>query len=534
MENNENNENTNTNEQRRLENIQRLNELVELRRNSNEPLTIPINFELTILTGINLDGADLRGASLSGANLSNATLTNCDFTDAHLEDVDLMGSNLTDSDLTNTFLNDANLSNAILINANLSNSLLQHATLERANLENAELNETNLSFAELMFANFSNADLFGAILSNSDAADANFSNANLSYTDFYEADITRAIFTNANINRSVFDGANTDQAIDLVTDDNNDDMDIDEELFQYMEPQDNGVQNVQQPRGLAYEIHEKFAKILPKKNEYLALINQPDKQYPNILFYRYIQNSFESHIRELFPGDSVKLDEFNTAFERINTRIPENLKHLILGSIDFAFSQDDDFKREYIKIFLDESCRAYTGPNPLNNLSCVNGIIERFITAVGGAVQVLCVAGCENETYQKLDKLFNTKFNIAEAANEWWNTIAETAEIQILTKEQRKEDFMNYLRNKARELDNYDAQIEQKIIDYANEIDYSFENLALGGSRKTKKPSKTSKTRKVRKSKKKQQSKKSKKSRKSKKSKKHRNSRKHRKSKKKH
>ena len=452
-----------------------------------------------------------------------------------------MGSNLTGSDLTRTFLNDANLSNAILINANLTESNLQHASFDRANLEHANLNEADLSFAELQFANFSNAYLFGANLSNSEANDANFSNANLSYADFYDTDITRAIFTNANINRSVFDGANTDQAIDLVADDNDDNMDIDEELFQYMEPQDNGVQNVQQPRGLAYEIHEKFAKILAKQNEYLAIIDQPDKQIPDI--YSFIREEFTRNIIELFPNDNEKLNEFNAAFNKINNRVPpisNELKPLIIKSIDFAFSQDIDFKREYILVFLDESCRAYTGPNPVNNLSCVNGIIERFITAVGGAVQVLCVSGCENETYQKLDKLFNPKFNIAEAANEWWNTIAETAEIQILTKEQRKEDFMNYLRNKARELDNYDAQIEQKIIEYANEIDYSFENLALGGTRKTKKPSKTRKTRKVRKSKKSKQSKKSKKSRKSKKSKKsnqsrkHRNSRKHRKSKKKH
>jgi hypothetical protein len=53
-ENNENNENINTNEQRRLQNIQRFNEIVEQRRNSNEPLSIPINFELTVLTGINI------------------------------------------------------------------------------------------------------------------------------------------------------------------------------------------------------------------------------------------------------------------------------------------------------------------------------------------------------------------------------------------------------------------------------------------------------------------------------------------------
>jgi len=302
-------------------------------------------------------------------------------------------------------------------------------------------------------------------------------------------------------------GANFDEAINLVI---HHDDDIGEDL-NLIQPNQG-----QQPRGLAFEIHEKFAKILSKKNEYLAIINQPPIDFPMNFFYSYIQNSFETHIENLFPGDNEKLNQFNTAFERIKNRIPENLKQLILDSIDFVFSQDDDFIKEYIKIFLDESCRAYTGPNPLNNLSCLNGIIERFVTAVGGAVQVLCVAGCENEIYQKLDKLFNPKFDIREAASEWWNTIAETEEIQLLTKEQRKESFITFLRNKAIELDNYDAVIEQQIIDYANEIDNSFENLALGGSRKPKKTRKTRKARKTRKSKKSKQVKKSKKSRKTK------------------
>jgi len=267
----------------------------------------------------------------------------------------------------------------------------------------------------------------------------------------------------------------------------------------------------QPPRGLAFEIHQKFAKILSKKNEYLAIINRRDNIDDILNIYSDIQRLFTVNIENLFPDDDEKLNQFNTAFERINNRIPENLKELIAKSIDFAFSQYYVFRREYIKIFLDESCRAYTGPNPLNNLSCLNGIIERFVTAVGGAVQVLCVSGCENETYQKLDKLFNPKFNIPETANEWWNTIAETEEIQDLTKEQKKESFITFLRNKAMELDNYNADIEQQIIDYANEIDYSFENLALGGSKKPKKTRKTIKTRKTRKSKKSKQVKKSKK-----------------------
>ena len=83
----------------------------------------------------------------------------------------------------------------------------------------------------------------------------------------------------------------------------------------------------QRPRGLAFEIHEKFAKILSKKNEYLAIINQPPIDFNMNYLYRHIQIAFQSHIELLFPGDNEKLNEFNTAFERINNRILQ----LVLG-----------------------------------------------------------------------------------------------------------------------------------------------------------------------------------------------------------
>ena len=88
-----------------------------------------------------------------------------------------------------------------------------------------------------------------------------------------------------------------------------------------------------------------------------------------------------------------------------------------------------------------------------------------------------------------------------------------------IDKDGRRTNFMNYLRDKARELNIYSEQFENYLIEYTDKIDYSFENLTLGGRkyRKSKKSRKTRKSKKARKSKK---SKKSKKARKSKKSKK--------------
>jgi uncharacterized protein YjbI with pentapeptide repeats len=458
-------------ERQRAENIQRLNELLEQRRNSNDPTSIHIEFR----------NADLRNANLQGANLEGA----------NLESVDLEGANLEDANLIHANLDDANLEDANLQDANLSIASVTHAFLRNANLQSATLIETNFSFTELVSANLVGADLFGADLSDSILTRANLSGAHLHFTDFTHADLEDTIFTHASVHRSVFDRANVEDAIDLIIDDDDEHDDfegVDDDVIHQV----NQINN--QPRGAAYEVHEAFARFEPKKNDFLAIINQPNKQYGDI--YNYIQDQFTTNIRSLFPDDIEKMNEFNAAFNKISGRIGENYKDLIVKSIDYAFSQDEHFKEEYIKAFLDESCRTYPGPNPL---SCVQGIIERFTLSIGSAVEVLCVSGCENQTYQALNKLFNPKFDIDKTSTEWWETMAVTDEVKNnMSKQQRKEHYKNYLREKARELNNYNDYMEQEITRYADNIDYSFEHLALGGTRrKTRNSKKSRKTRRI-------------------------------------
>ena len=480
-------------ERQRAENIQRLNELLEQRRNSNDPTSIRIEFR----------NADLRNANLQGANLESA----------NLESADLEGANLEDANLIHANLDAANLENAILWDANLSNASVVDADLRNANLQGATLIETNFSLSELVSANLVGADLFGADFTYSILSRANLSGAHLHFTDFNHADLEDTIFTHASIHRSVFDRANVEDAIDLDLDQEDDDDDDFEDLDDVIH-QVNQINN--QPRGAAFEVHEAFARFEPKKNDFLAIINQPNKIVPDI--YSYIQELFTTNIRQLFPDDNEKINEFNAAFNKISGRIGENYKDLIVKSIDYAFSQGIHFKEEYIKAFLDETCHSYPGPNPL---SCVQGIIERFTLSIGSAVEVLCVSGCENQTYQALNKLFNPKFDIDKTSNEWWETMAVTDEVKNISKQERKEHYKNYLREKARELNNYNNYMEQEITRYADNIDYSFEHLALGGTRrKTRNPKKSRKTRRIkgRKSKKTIKPRASKKSMKSKKS----------------
>jgi len=500
MENNVNNDDI---EQRRQKNIQRLNKLLEQRDDSGNPTSIRIDFHDVDLRGMeglenanleqanlrdaNLSGCDLTGANLEQADLRGANLSGCSLTDVELMNADLRGANLSGSSLRHANLERANVERANLQSAILEDAILEDAILSHANLRNANLRFANLEGANLHHANLRDAILFRANLRNSILTSARLQETSLYGADLYNADLSHShlfetIFTYANIEEVNFDGAsNIENAIDLVIENIN-----------------NQPQNPQQP-GIAYEVHVKFAKFDLKKPEFLALINQPDKQIPDI--YTYIKETFTKNITELFPDDDEKINLFNTAFNKINNRIPPitgELKDLIGKSIDFAFSQEADFKREYIKVFLDESCRAYSGSG--DNLSCVQGIIERFVLSIGGAVQNLCVAGCENETYQKLDHLLNPKFDIVETAKEWWANVAETDEIKDMSKEERMENFKNYLRKNARESNSYNDYTEQNISRYANDIEYSFEKLVLGGSRR-RKPKRTRKSIKIRKSK---------------------------------
>jgi uncharacterized protein YjbI with pentapeptide repeats len=316
-------------ERQRAENIQRLNELLEQRRNSNDPTSIRIEFR----------HADLRNADLRNANLQDANLENADLINANLQ-----GAYLENANLDYTFLEGANLEDA-----NLSNASVVDAYLRNANLQEATLFETNFSFSELVSVNLVGANLFGADLSHSDLSGANLSGAHLHFTDFSHANLYDTIFTHASVHISVFYEANVEDAIDLDQDDDDEEHDDFEGVDDDVIHQVNQINN--QPRGAAYEVHEAFARFEPKINDFLAIINQPNKIVPDI--YSYIQELFTTNIRQLFTDDNEKINEFNAAFNKISGRIGENYKDLIVKSIDYAFSQGEHFKEEYIKTFLD-------------------------------------------------------------------------------------------------------------------------------------------------------------------------------------
>jgi hypothetical protein len=257
-------------------------------------------------------------------------------------------------------------------------------------------------------------------------------------------------------------------------------------------------QPIMQQTGVAFDIHRYFKKFKPKINKYLEIINQPDNSISPVFFYRYLKNNFENNIIKLFPGDDQKVSELHEVFDKANKKIKElneDERNLMIKSVDFAFSQGDDFKKEYIIVFLDETCHAYS--TGTDTRSCVAGIIERFVTAIGSTVKIICTEkdNC-NDTYDQLNMLLNPKFSIPDTASEWFKLAENNETLRAMNEPQRKKNFIDYLKLEAKRIDGVlDKDVKEDIKKYADDIDYAFEELQIGGSKKSTRKMRKRKTR---------------------------------------
>jgi phage terminase Nu1 subunit (DNA packaging protein) len=405
-----------------------INNLLEMRRISDDPLSVVIDFPNAYLNRVHLIGQNLGGAILRGAELEEANLEGSHLEGAHLEEAHLEGAILTGAHLNGAHLNGAHLDDAVLDGAHLNDAILDGAILDGVVLEEFDLTAEQL----------------------------------------------RVII----VDHPIYEG------------------------------------NVSPPPipGVAYEIHNAFEKFKEIKEKYLALIDQKEVDIGDDI-YSFIERAFTENINELFSSDIAddKIDQFNRVFSKIRGYIQPSDAQLIAKSINFVFSQDDtNFKRQYIMVFLDETCNAYSGSG--DNTSCVKGIIERFILSIGAAVQIICVAGCENETFKQLDELMNGKFtktDMTEAFQKWYQDQEIIDKVTPMSEEERKKDLVDFLVSEANRLDKkYNmAEINQ----YVDELGEFFVDLTLGGkkTRKSMKRKKSmKKSKKIRKSMKKKRSKK--------------------------
>jgi len=472
------------------------------------------------LTGAILSGADLTRANLSGADLTRANLSGADLTGANLsydEDIDgyanlsnvnLNGANLSGADLTGAILSGANLFNANLTRADLSEVDLTGAILCKTILvdtifgDSNNLTGTNFSYASIFDVNFSHntfigVNLTGAKLSHVTFKEVDLSNANLSRTKMNNVSLYRANLTDTNLSKVykyIYKEFDKGKSLSYISESTIIEATRSHTPLGFVE---NTIVIPQGIQGIAYEVHNSYDKFLRVKDKYLSIINQPDSpdySTKDKLFV-FIYNNFEPTIRRIFPEDPRKLQELDTVFGKLvrgdTTVTPDELE-LIGKSVNFTFSQDDDnFKEQYIITLLDETCRAYAGSG--DTTSCVKGIKERFVLAVGNVVEIICKTGCENETYKKLDKLLNSKFDVIQETREWFRNIPTNDKLQQFIKDTMIKKCITDLIVKSSLSGGFNEEINQKINDYVtNDVGGEIfgDHLELSGGKKSKKSSK--------------------------------------------
>jgi hypothetical protein len=273
-----------------------------------------------------------------------------------------------------------------------------------------------------------------------------------------------------------------------------------------MEPVNNEINDIDiaARMDLFYEVHNSYDKFLKLKDEYLSIINQPDNdEYESQDgLYIFIYSIFEPNFELLFPGDPKKLEDFNKVFAKLvgaRLRLTPDEMELIGKSVNFALTQDDNFKKQYIISFLDETCKAYTGSG--DNTSCVKGIKERFVLSVGNTVEIVCIIGCDNVIYKELDELLNPKFNVNQEALEWFQNKSNNEKLQEAIKQSTKKIMITQITSdlidKAKKMNSYNSAVDSEIRHYINDLITSstFDDYMDGGrkSRKNRKPKKSSK-----------------------------------------
>jgi hypothetical protein len=274
------------------------------------------------------------------------------------------------------------------------------------------------------------------------------------------------------------------------------------------------------PRGRAYEVHDAFARFQPFIPEWYSIIRQPDGDFSNT--FNDFREFLETQIPVLFtePELSFQLQRARVLFERC-TFIPEDELELVGKTLSFVRRQPPEYKREYIKAFIQESSEAYRGS--ANEVSCTAGIRERIVLCAGSAAAILVASGSENPTYKSmatLQEIFVGGFNMNLLIRDWLDEEGMTPEVQALPAEEKKIRFTQWMRNAVREKYGLEGEATNNLIArYTRDGDnvaLNFENEGYGiygGKRKTKK-SRKNKFRHIRKTKKGQKNKRSRKGKK--------------------
>lgn len=297
-------------------------------------------------------------------------------------------------------------------------------------------------------------------------------------------------------------------------------------------PNPNRPQLMGNNEGIAYQIHNTFKSITPEQFEFLLNLlksrsDKPDNFYSSmdhLTFLNYLFDKLESNLNvEMRNAIQRGLQGIRNKLR--NASSPIASRKILLGRIlDYVFAQSDTFKEEYVKMYFQDNLQAYGAVTSLcdssnidnNNLSCVEGLYERFVTTLRDVSIQMCCTGapeeyCLEEYKNILENVFSVNVNkcqmidLNETIKQWFLEHLNNEEykqaqdppwVEGELNEHVKQDFIDFMINKYKEMVEPNELGERivapgiinKINSEANHFENAgiFRNLSFGGKRRNK------------------------------------------------
>ena len=210
-----------------------------------------------------------------------------------------------------------------------------------------------------------------------------------------------------------------------------------------------GIRDYGEQTGPAFEVHNIFRNM--NKSAYITTITQffnnlnTDQRVSNPFINTESNNwtitswnpvemktvtkqAFESYINDKTPSEKkAELTKFNLVFSRlINCAPSPEVKQIVILSIAYMWSSDwtDDERGLYMYRMINDNADAYTGHDIALNISCIQGIFERFVLGIRDMLQIKT-----NKTPFQNDLFFIIN-----------NTLPEPGDVYELWREEIKEN----------------------------------------------------------------------------------------------
>ena len=262
-----------------------------------------------------------------------------------------------------------------------------------------------------------------------------------------------------------------------------------------------GLEPRRRPRIDTNQVHRASANInYPKLIEFLK--EKLDINIPvNINYASYINETISKLINNNYETPEKKREQQEGLQRLMNDRlngfnygeVSQDVLNSIYYVLEYVKRQPSDFQKIYIDNWL-ESCitDAYAG----GEISCVVGVIERFIFALSNAC-IFSLSSGENAEYDMINSIIRQNPNvlIPEYIQDWYKLHKKGSEYAFpseTTAAEKKENLRNYLLERlpgSREL------IDAKIVEIADNIGYEEDDFLYGGRRRRKNRKTTKKIR---------------------------------------